>query len=69
MAAPPEGLASRLSILDFWDEAGALPLEAELLLLLLLVLDVPDPPTPVYDFRREGMMRTIVGGFKYLGPS
>jgi hypothetical protein len=58
-------------MLDFWDAAGAVPLAAELLPLLLLSdFGVPEPPTPVYDFRREGMMRTIVvGDYKYLGPS
>lgn len=58
-AGPPPGLASRLFMLDFWDDAGAHALMGELLLLLF---GVPDDPPPVYDFRREGMMRTIVVG-------
>jgi hypothetical protein len=54
---------------DFWDEAGAQLLLAMELLLVVFGVAVPEPPPPVYDFRREGMMRTIAIDLSILGPS
>ena len=70
LAGPPAGLASRLlTMFDFWDEAGAQLLLATELLLVVFGVAVPEPPPPVYDFRREGMMRTIAVDLSILGPS